>query len=47
MEKESGGGGGPFQGLEYRVGFMDIRVCGLCVCVNGDSCVMEGEGRRE
>ena len=25
MEKESGGGG-PFQGLENRVGFMDIRV---------------------
>ena len=26
MERESGGGG-PFQGLENRFGFVDIRVC--------------------
>jgi len=26
-ERESGGGG-PFQGLEERLGFVDIRVCG-------------------
>ncbi|KAL8671221.1 MAG: hypothetical protein Q9168_004275 [Polycauliona sp. 1 TL-2023] len=30
VEKESGGGG-PFQGLEHRVGFMDIRVRVLCL----------------
>ena len=29
MERESGGGG-PFQGLEDRFGFVDIRVCFPC-----------------
>ena len=33
VERDSGGGG-PFQGLEDRLGFMDIRVCHPTSCVD-------------